>query len=190
MNIAQLKGEKTVKTLAKRLLVEPSKDTPKTTQAEMEASLLRLNPQLAKIGDLEKGAAIVVPDGFGLDPEQSTTPLRELADLLLQRAETALTDLRATLKEQAAQQAERTERVQAWLKDDQAKELGKQSPELKAVFTDAATAVKVLPKEQDATITAETKALDKVAAEVKDFRTTNLTRSATIRSGGITKPTP
>jgi hypothetical protein len=190
MNIAELKGEKTVKTLAKRLLAEPSKDTPKTTQAEMEASLLRLNPQLAKIGDLEKGAAIVVPDGFGLDPEQSTTPLRGLADLLLQRAETALTDLRATLKEQAAQQAERTERVQAWLKDDQAKELGKQSPELKAVFTDAATAVKVLPKEQDATITAETKALDKVAAEVKDFRTTNLTRSATIRSGGITKPTP
>lgn len=29
MNIAELKGEKTVKTLAKRLLAEPSKDTRK-----------------------------------------------------------------------------------------------------------------------------------------------------------------
>jgi hypothetical protein len=190
MNIAELQGEKTIKTLAKRLLAEPSKDTPKTTQAEMEASLLRLNPQLANIGDLEKGAAIVVPDGFGLDPAQSSTPLRGLADVLLQRAESALADLRTTLKEQAVQQAERTERVQAWLKNDEAKDLGKQSPELKAVFTDATSAVKVLPKEQDATVTAETKALDKVEAEVKVFRTTNLTTTPAIGSGSLTKPKP
>ncbi len=49
MNIAELKGEKTVKTLAKRLLAEPSKKTKKTTNAEMEAALLRLNPQLNQI---------------------------------------------------------------------------------------------------------------------------------------------
>ena len=71
MNIAELKGEKTVETLAKRLLAEPSKDTPKTTQAEMEAALLRLNPHLSQIGDLEKGTPIVVPDDFSLAPEQS-----------------------------------------------------------------------------------------------------------------------
>lgn len=189
MNIAELKGEKTVKTLAKRLLAEPSPETPKTTQAEMEAALLRLNPQLSNIGELEKGASIVVPDGFSLDPAQSVTPMRGLAEVLLQRAESALADLRVTLQSQAAQQAERTDQVQAWLKSQQAKDLVKDSPELKPVFTDAATAAKVLPKEQDATITAETKALDKVAAEVKVFRTTNLTTSATIRSGGITKPT-
>ena len=190
MNIAELQGEKTIKTLAKRLLVEPSKDTPKTTQAEMEASLLRLNPQLANIGELEKGVAIVVPDGFGLDPTQSTTPLRGLADVLLQRAENALADLRSVLKDQAAQEAERTERVQTWLKNDQAKGLVKETPELKTVFTDTASAVKVLPKEQDATITAETKALDKVAAEVKVFRTTNLTSTPAIRSSSVTKPKP
>ena len=42
MNIAQLKGEQTVKALAERLLAEPTKDTRKTNQAEMEAALLRL----------------------------------------------------------------------------------------------------------------------------------------------------
>lgn len=55
MNIAELKREKTVKTLAKRLLAEPSKKTRKTTNAEMEAALLRLNPQLNQIRELKEG---------------------------------------------------------------------------------------------------------------------------------------
>ena len=70
MNIAELKGEKTVKALAKRLLAAPSSDTPKTTQAEMEVALIHLNPHLNQIGDLEKGTPIVVPDNFGLAPAQ------------------------------------------------------------------------------------------------------------------------
>ena len=107
MNIAELKGEKTVKTLAKRLLAEPSKDTPKTTQAEMEAALIRLNPQLSQIGDLEKGTPIVVPDHFALAPEESATPTRGLAEELLQRAESALEALRGTIKEQAARSGPR-----------------------------------------------------------------------------------
>jgi hypothetical protein len=189
MNIAELEGEKTVKTLAKRLLAEPTKDTPKTTQAEMEAALLRLNPQLSQIGDLEKGAPIVVPDGFALAPDESAAPTRALTDELLRQAESALASLRTVIQQRTEQFSAQSNQVQAWLKSQQAKDLVKESPELKAVFTDAATATKVLPKEQDATITAETKALDKVAAEVKVFRTTNLTTSAAIRSGGITKPT-
>ena len=189
MNIAELEGEKTVKTLAKRLLAEPTKDTPKTTQAEMEAALLRLNPQLSQIGDLEKDAPIVVPDGFALAPDESSAPTRALTDELLRQAEITLASLRTVIQQRTEQFSAQSAQVQAWLKSQQAKDLVKETPELKAVFTDAATAAKVLPKEQDATITAETKALDKVAAEVKVFRTTNLTTSAAIRSGGITKPT-
>lgn len=190
MNIAELKGEKTVKTLAKRLLAEPTKDTPKMTQAEMEAALLRLNPQLNQIGDLEKGAPIVVPDQFALAPEESAAPTRALTDDLLRQAENTLGILKVLIKQRTEQFATQSDQVQTWLKSQQAKDLVKESPELKAVFTDAANAAKVLPKEQDATITAETKALDKVEAEVKVFRTTNLTTSATIRAGGITKPKP
>lgn len=74
MNIAEFKGEKTVSALAKRLLAEPGKDTAKTTQREMEAALLRLNPQLSKIGELNKGTPIVVPNNFALDPTESTLP--------------------------------------------------------------------------------------------------------------------
>jgi hypothetical protein len=106
MNIAELKGEKNVKTLAKRLLAEPSKDTPKTTQVEMEAALIRLNPHLSQIGELEKGTPIVVPDGFGRAPEQSTTPTRGLAEELLQRAESVLDTLREGIKEQAETDAQ------------------------------------------------------------------------------------
>lgn len=188
MNIAELKGEKTVKTLAKRLLAEPTKDTPKTTQAEMEAALLRLNPQLNQIGDLEKGTPIVVPDHFALAAEESAAPTRALTDDLLRQAENSLGVLKAVIKQRTEQFATQSDQVQTWLKSPQAKELAKESPELKAVFTDAANAAKVLPKEQDATITAETKALDKVEAEVKTFRATNLTSSAVLRSGGITRP--
>ena len=73
MNIAELKGEKTFKTLAKRLLAEPSK---KKTNAEMESALLRLNPQLSQIGDLEKGTPILVPDEFVFAADESFTPPR------------------------------------------------------------------------------------------------------------------
>jgi len=171
MNIAELKGEKTVKTLAKRLLAEPSRDTPKTTQAEMEAALLRLNPHLSQISQLEKGTPILVPDGFGLAPAQSTTPTRGLVEDLLQRAEAALENLSATIKEQTAQSAAESERVQTWLKSDEAKELVRQSPALKEVFSSAASAAKTVAKERSAAVAAERKALDKVQAQVAAFRT-------------------
>ena len=188
MNIAELKGEKTVKTLAKRLLAEPTRDTPKTTQAEMEAALLRLNPQLNQIGTLEKGTPIVVPADFPLAPEESVAPTRQLTDDLLRQAESALGVLKNVIQQRSEQFSAQSDQVQTWLKSQQAKDLVKESPELKTVFTDAANAAKVLPKEQAATVTAETKALDKVEAEVKVFRTTNLTSSAVLRSGGITRP--
>jgi hypothetical protein len=174
MKIAELKGEKTVKTLAKRLLAEPSKDTPKTTQAEMEAALLRLNPQLSQIGDLEKGTPIVVPDNVALDPEQSVTPTKGLAENLLQQAESALADLRATIKEQAQQQAARAEQAQAWLKSDQAKELSQQSPQLKELFSAATSAVKSVPKGVTAVVTTEDKALAKVGSQLANFRAATL----------------
>ena len=97
MNIAEIKGEKTVKTLAKRLLAEPSKKTRKTTNAEMEAALLRLNPQLNKIGQLKEGTPIVVPGEFALADGESFTPSRNLTEALLQQARDAVTRLRAAV---------------------------------------------------------------------------------------------
>src|SRR5712691_6584401 len=146
MNIAQLQGETTVSALATRLLAQPTKDTPKTTQAEMEAALLRLNPHLGQIGSLDSGTPIVVPDNFGLANDQSVAAMRGLAAEILQQAEIALTSLRATLQEHAAQATEQSNQVQEFLKSDQAKELVKTSPDLKPIFANATTAVKALPK--------------------------------------------
>ncbi len=168
--IAELKGEKTVKTLAARLLAEPSKDTPKTSQVELEAALIRLNPQLNKIGELDKGTPIVVPDGFALAPNESAAPMQALADELLRQAESALKNLQAAIKERSAQFTAQSEQAQTWLKSDQAKELVKISPELKDTFSEAAAAAKTVAKEQPAALTAQAKALDKVAAQVAAFR--------------------
>jgi hypothetical protein len=167
MNIAELKGEKTVKTLAKRLLAESSK---KTTNAEMEAALLRLNPHLAQIGDLEKGTPILVPDGFALASDESVPPSRGLADELVRQSEEALTRLRAELRERTAQSAEQSERVQTWVKSEQAREFLRQSPKLKELFSAAAAAAKALPKEQNAALAAQTKALEKVQSQLASFR--------------------
>ena len=75
MNIAELKGEKTVKALVKRLLGEQPKGRAKKTEAEMEAALLRVNPHLNQIDSLEKlefvpgaitGLKILADAGFTL----------------------------------------------------------------------------------------------------------------------------
>ena len=111
-----------------------------------------------------------MPDDFGLDPEQSTVPTRGLAEDLSRRAETALGNLRVTIKEQAARSTAEIERVQAWLKSEEAKELLRQSPGLKEVFSAAAAAAKSLPKEEDAALAAQTKALEKVQSQLASFR--------------------
>lgn len=170
MNIAELKGEKTVGTLAKRLLAKPSKGTSRTTQIEMEAALIRLNPQLNKIGALEKGTPVVVPEEFGLAPQESLTPMRGIAEELLQQAEIALTNLRATLQAHAAQSAEQSDQAQTWLQSDQAREFVRGASNLKGIFAKAATAAKALPKEQSAAIAAQDKALDQVASDLAAFR--------------------
>jgi hypothetical protein len=174
MNVAQFKGEKTVSALAKRLLAEPTGDTPKTTPAQMEAALLRLNPQLSKIGELDKGTPIVVPDDFALDPAESAPPAGSLAAELLQQAEAALANLRATLKARSEVFTAQAGQVQSWLKSTQAKDLLKEAPELKETFTAAASAAKAAPNEQAALLTAETKEIEKVAEQVQTFRVTNV----------------
>jgi hypothetical protein len=170
MNIAELKGEKTVKTLAKRLPAEPSKKTKKTTNAEMEAALLRLNPQLNQIRELKEGAPIVVPGEFALADNESVTPSRGLTDALLQQAQDALSRLRAVVKERVERSAEETERLQTWLKSAEAKEFVRQSPELKESFSSAATAAKTLAKKQAATLSTEENALGKIKSQLSAFR--------------------
>ncbi|MGH7936187.1 MAG: hypothetical protein ACREF8_04180 [Chthoniobacterales bacterium] len=169
-NIAELQGEKTIASLAKRLLADPSKDTPKTTQDEMEAALLRLNPQLDQIGDLPKGTVLVVPDNFALAPDQSITPLDTLASDLLDQAEKALANLQATIKARSDEFAAQSAQAQAWLKSDQAKQLVKQSPELKDAFSSAAAAAKTAPKEQAAATASTVKALSGVKTALTTFR--------------------
>ena len=170
MNIAQLKGEKTVKTLAKRLLAEPSKKTKNTTNAEMEAALLRLNPQLSNIRDLEEGTPIVVPGEFALAADESFTPSRGLTEALLREAEDAVSRVQALLKERIARSAEETDRVQSWLKTDEAKEFLRRSPELKEVFSSATTAAKTLAKDEASALSAEDSALGKVRSQLAAFR--------------------
>lgn len=170
MNIAELKGEKTVKTLAKRLLAEPSKKTRKTTNAEMEAALLRLNPQLREIRDLKEGTPIVVPGEFALAADESFTPSRGLTEALLRQAAEAVSRLQATLKERVANSAEETDGVQSWLKSEQAKTVVRQSPELKEVLSGAGKAAKTLAKEQATALSAEENALGKIKSQLAAFR--------------------
>jgi hypothetical protein len=91
MNIAALKGEATVGTLAKRLLGEPSKRSSKTSDSGLEAALVHLNPHLSHIGDLEKGTSILVPEELALAADESIKPLREMAEELVRQSEDALT---------------------------------------------------------------------------------------------------
>jgi hypothetical protein len=170
MNIAELKGEKTVKTLAKRLLAEPSKKTKKTTNAEMEAALLRLNPQLNHIRELKEGTPIVVPGEFALANDESFTPSRGLTEVVLQQARDAVSRLRALLKERVESSAEETQRLQTWLKSAEAKEFVRQSPELKESFTSAATAAKTLTKKQAEALATEESALGKIKSQLTAFR--------------------
>ena len=170
MNIAELRGEKTVKTLAERLLAEPSKNTPKCTQAEMEAALLRLNPQLNQIGDLENGTPVVVPDKFALAPGQSTSPTPALTSELLDQAEKTLTHLHAAIKESVELFATQTNNVQDWLKSPKAEELVRQSPKLKDVFSNAARAAETVAKEQPAVLTAHLKNLDSIKSQLAQFQ--------------------
>ena len=170
MNIAELKGEKTVRTLAKRLLAEPTKKTKETTNAEMEAALLRLNPQLNQIRDLEEGTPILVPNEFALAAEESFTPSRGLAEALLRQAEEAVSRLQTVLQERTAHSAEENDRVQTWVKTDKAKEIVRGSPELKEIFSNAATTAKALAKEQAAALSAENSALGKIKSQLAAFR--------------------
>jgi len=170
MNIAELKGEKTVKTLAKRLLAEPSKKTKKTTNAEMEAALLRLNPQLNRIGVLKEGTPIVVPGDFALADDESFTPSRGLTEAVLGQARDAVSRLRAVVKERVQSAAEETERLQTWLKSAEAKEFVRQSPELKESFASAATAAKTLTKKQAEALSTEESALGKIKSQLTAFR--------------------
>ena len=140
------------------------------TNAEMEAALLRLNPQLGQIGDLEKGTPVLVPDEFALAADESFTPSRGLTEELLRQSEKAVSRLRAVLKERIERSAEENERVATWLKSEQAKEFLRRSPELKEVFSSAAVAAKTLAKEQTAALSAEESALGKIKSQLAAFR--------------------
>jgi hypothetical protein len=89
---------------------------------------------------------------------------------LLQQARDAVTRLRAVVKERVAGSAEEADRVQTWLKSAQAKELVRNSPELKESFSSAATAAKTLAKEQAEALSVEESALGKIKSQLAAFR--------------------
>jgi hypothetical protein len=168
--ITTLGSATTVQTLAKRLLVAPGKDAPAASQSKMEAALVRLNPQLSRISDLNKETPIIVPDGFTLAPTQSFPAMQSLGEELLRQAEAAVENLRGIIAERSDQFKAQTDEVQTWLKGQQAKDLVKESPELKDVFSSAADAAKTVAKEQPAALALQAKALDKVKTQFAAFR--------------------
>src|SRR4051812_2642020 len=169
MNIAELKGEKTVKALVKRLLGEQPKGRAKKTEAEMEAALLRVNPHLNQIDSLEKGTPVIVPDEFALDRDESASPFTGLAEDLLKQSEAVLADLREQIAAQVRQSTTETEQAQKWIQTDEAKQLLRASPELKEAFAAVTSGAKSLVKEQTAGLAAEDKGLDKIRAQLAEF---------------------
>ncbi|MHC1767280.1 MAG: hypothetical protein AB9869_23870 [Verrucomicrobiia bacterium] len=169
MRVAELKGEKTVRALMKRLLAESS-ESPPPADTDLEAALLRLNPQLGRIRELEKGTAILLPDEFGLAPDRSFAPSGAVEDELLRGTEGAVAELRALMKERVTSGIEGMDRVQSWLKSPAAKEFLRQSPALEEFFAKVVSAGKTLPKEQMTALGVEDKALDRVLSELTSFR--------------------
>ena len=159
MNIAQLKDEKTISALAKRLLADPSKGSSKTSEKEMEAALLRLNPHLKQMSKLKKGTPILVPTEFRLAPNESVDPFRGIGEPLLRRSEDTLTQLREMLQQRATQAAESGDKAKKIVRRDL----------LEGVFPGVA-ATKASQKKQAAVIAAQLKVLDKVASALAAFR--------------------
>ena len=169
MNITELKGEKTIKALVKRVLDQPSKKgARKTTESEMEAALLRLNPHLRGIADLEAGTPVLLPEKFPLARDESSSLAGDAAELL-QGAEAALKSASAALADSVEQAGQQAERVRTWLKGDGPKEMLRGGPGRKETFSSAAAAAKTLRKEQTALAEAEEKALGEVQAELARF---------------------
>ena len=88
----------------------------------------------------------------------------------MREAEDAVSRVQALLKERIARSAEETDRVQSWLKTDEAKEFLRRSPELKEVFSSATTAAKTLAKDEASALSAEDSALGKVRSQLAAFR--------------------
>jgi len=73
------------------------------------------------------------------------------------------------LKERIERSAEGTDRVQSWLKTEQAKQLVRRSPDLKGVFSGATRAAKKLSKEQTAALSADESALGEIKSQLAAF---------------------
>lgn len=170
MKISELKDEKTVKALVKRLLAEQPKGRVRKSETEMEEALLRSNPHLHQIDNLEKGTPILVPEEFALDGKESESPFAGMAEELIRQSESVLTDLRAKLAEQVTESAKQAELAQEWVQSEEAKQLLRSSPELKAAFSTVPGATKQLAKDQAAALLVEDKALEKVRAALSEFR--------------------
>lgn len=173
MNITELKGEKTVRELAQRLVeAAPAINQRKETAVEtMEAALLRLNPHLNQIADLKAGTPVLVPreSAAASAAAPDDNPMKGLADEWLRRGELALERVRAALDDSVVQAKEQSERVQMWLKSDDAKAALSQNSEWKEIFQRSGVAAKNLPKEQAAFVDAETRSLSQVHLALKDF---------------------
>ena len=174
MNITELKGEKTIQELARRLVAAatPATDPQREINEEkMEAALLRINPHLGRIGELQEGTPILIPQETGTvnagAPQDN--PLMGLAEEWLRRGELALERVRVTLEDSVVQAKTQSEKVQTWLKSDEAKTTLGRAPELKEIFQRGGVAAKTLPKEQAAFVATETKSLSQVQSALKDF---------------------
>jgi len=169
MNIAELRDEKTVASLAKRLFKHSSTTGAKGSQDEMEAALLRLNPHLKNIAGLEAGTPILVPENFKINVTESGDPRNDLARQILQESAVSLRTFRGTLRERGAETNEQLARVQTWLKSEQAKRMAERAPNVREAFAAAAAAAASVAKERAAELEAEDKALRKVEASFAEF---------------------
>jgi hypothetical protein len=104
-----------------------------------------------------------------LEKEPAVKPSRTAVGDLLQHMQSAIAKLRETLAKHREQSVKRSERVQKWLKSDQAKQFLKRDPKLKEVFARARAAAKALPKEQAAVMAKHEKALEKMATQISRF---------------------
>jgi hypothetical protein len=167
MKIAEVqKGDKTIEALAKRLLKDfHANGSP----SELAATLLRLNPHLGQIKHLAVGTPILLPQGLG-SPDASAGPLAGIAGVLVQQARAALHEIQTAMEESAVQAREEAKQAQAWLKSDQAKQILREHPDLKAEFSKTVTAAGKVRNEEGNLLAGQEKSLKKLEADLANLQ--------------------
>lgn len=163
MPFATFEGERSVEEIADRLFVRLTPRQRETATAE----LLRANPNLERIRNVERGTVLNVPDIPALRAKATTS--NESPDTqMLQHLGAALTSYGERLAERQARDNAEIKAQTAAIKSAAFTRAIAKSEDLVALAADARASLEARAKQQAERQKALTTALDKAAAEIEE----------------------